>query len=338
MEDFNFMRHILRGEAAPKPRWQKCVELVDEQLGDALGRLYVEKYFTVERASRVQSLAAAMKQGMMTEIAALAWPTVETKQQALQKVEAFAINIGYPKRWADYSGFKVLRGDALGNYQRGKVLRHELEWDMTVPSANAYYDLEQNALFLPAGILQAPLFDPSFDEAVNYGATATMVGHEMTHAFDDEGRKYDKNGDLHDWWSARDVQKYDRYAQCLVDQYSDYAVAGGGKLNGRLTLGENMADLAGTRLAFRVFEATAAASGSATPYRMTPEQRFFLAFAKSYCTKETPETTLLRIRSDPHSIEKYRVNGALSNVPEFRDAFACPKGAPMVRENICRPH
>jgi endothelin-converting enzyme/putative endopeptidase len=274
--------------------------------------------------------------------------TEATKKQALVKLAAITNKIGYPDRWRDYTAIKIARNDAIGNAERSEAfeMRRRLakigkpvdaaEWLMTPPTVNAYYMAEQNNINFPAGILQPPFFERAMDDAVNFGAVGSVIGHELTHGFDDQGRKFAANGNLADWWTAEDAAEFEKRASCIADQYGNYTVAGDVKLNGRLTLGENAADNGGVRIAHMALLDTLA--GKEPPKRdgFTAEQRLFLGWGQIWCQNETAESARLRAQTDPHSPGRYRVNGVVSNMPEFQKAFSCPAGSPMVRENACR--
>jgi endothelin-converting enzyme/putative endopeptidase len=324
------------------------VQLVDAHLGEALGQRYVELTFGAEGKARMAEMVAALERALEKDIADLPWMTAATKKQAQAKLDAITNKIGYPDTWRDYRGVKVARNDALGNAERAEAfeLRRQIakigqpvdraEWLMTPPTVNAYYMPLQNNINFPAGILQPPFFDRALDDAVNYGAVGSVIGHELTHGFDDQGRKFAANGDLEDWWTPEDAKEFEKRAECFVRQYEGYTVAGGVKLNGRLTLGENTADNGGVRIAYMALKDTLA--GKTAPPRdgFTPEQRLFLGWGQIWCQNETEESSKLRAQTDPHSPGRYRVNGVVSNMPEFQEAFSCAAGSPMVRENACR--
>jgi endothelin-converting enzyme/putative endopeptidase len=348
-EDFAFYGKTLTGAKELRPRWKRCVPLVDAHLGEALGQRYVEATFGAEGKERMSKLVAALERALEKDIRELPWMTDATRRQALAKLAAITNKIGYPDRWRDYRAVKVARNDALGNAERAGAfeLRRQLakigqpvdrgEWLMTPPTVNAYYMSLQNNINFPAGILQPPFFERAMDDAVNFGAIGSVIGHELTHGFDDQGRKFAANGNLADWWTAEDASEFEKRAACFVDQYGAYTVAGGEvKLNGKLTLGENTADNGGVRIAYMALQDTLA--GKSEPLRdgFTPEQRLFLGWGQIWCQNETEESARLRAQTDTHAPGRYRVNGVVSNMPEFQKAFACPAGAPMVRENPCR--
>jgi putative endopeptidase len=348
-ENFSFYGKTLTGAKELRPRWKRCVDLVDNHLGEALGQRYVEATFGAEGKERMSRMVAALERALQKDILELPWMTDVTRRQALAKLSAIANKIGYPDKWRDYRMVKVARNDALGNAERAEAfeLRRQLakigqpvdrgEWLMTPPTVNAYYMSLQNNINFPAGILQPPFFERAMDDAVNFGAIGSVIGHELTHGFDDQGRKFAANGNLADWWTAEDATEFEKRAACFADQYGAYTVAGGEvKLNGRLTLGENTADNGGVRIAHMALMDTL--GGASVPLRdgFTPEQRLFLAWGQIWCQNETEESARLRAQTDTHSPGRYRVNGVVSNMPEFQKAFACEAGSPMVRENACR--
>ncbi len=347
-EDFDFYDHILSGTKEIQPRWKRCVRFVDRQLGEALGKVYVQKTFSPETKQRALVMVQQIETEMGKEIQQLPWMSPATKEQALIKLHAVTNKIGYPDHWRDYSALQVVRGDALGNGERGTAFefRRELnkigkpvdrgEWLMTPPTVNAYYNSQMNDINFPAGVLQPPLYDPRSDDAPNYGNTGGTVGHELTHAFDDEGRQFDAQGNLRDWWTAEDAKEFEKRASCTSDQYSQYVIVDDIKINGKLTLGEDTADLGGLLLAYLAWQDETRGKELPAMDGFTPEQRFFIGYGQSWCSAERPEVQRLRATVDPHSPAKYRANGVVSNMPEFQKAFACEVGAPMVRENRCR--
>jgi endothelin-converting enzyme/putative endopeptidase len=347
-ENFSFFGKTLTGAKELRPRWKRCVEYTDDQLGEALGQRYVEKTFGPEGKERTSKMVAALEAALRSDIQTLPWMTDVTKKQAEVKLDAVANKIGYPETWRDYSSVRIVRGDALGNSQRadafetarqlariGKTVDPK-EWGMTPPTVNAYYNPQQNNINFPAGILQPPFFEKTMDDAVNFGGIGAVIGHELTHGFDDQGRKFAPNGNLTDWWTEADAKEFEKRAACIADEYSDFTVADGVHLSGKLTLGENTADNGGLRIALMALEDTM--KGKTVPPRdgFTPEQRLFLAWGQIWCQNETPESAKLRAQTDPHAPGQYRVNGVVANMPEFQQAFSCAKGSPMVRENQCR--
>jgi endothelin-converting enzyme/putative endopeptidase len=349
-ESFAFFGQVLTGAKELRPRWKRCVALVDSEMGEALGRRYVEATFGAEGKERTSKMVAALEAALERDLKTLPWMTDATKTQALGKLHAVANKIGYPDRWRDYSSLRIARGDALGNELRaeefevrrdlakiGKTLDRS-EWNMSPPTVNAYYSPLQNNINFPAGILQPPFYDNAMDDAVNFGGIGAVIGHELTHGFDDQGRKFAANGDLSDWWTEADAKEFEKRAGCIADEYAGFTVAGDVHLNGKLTLGENTADNGGARIAYMALMQTLAdaASKPALIDGFTPEQRFFLGFGQVWCQNETEESARLRANVDPHSPGRYRVNGVVSNMPEFQQAFGCKAGDAMVRENACR--
>jgi endothelin-converting enzyme/putative endopeptidase len=296
----------------------------------------------------MQELVKALDAAFAEDIDQIDWMGPATKAKAREKLAAIANKLGYPDKWRDYSKLTIARDDWMGDLQRGAAfeLQRQLnrigqpvdraEWDMTPPTVNAYYDPQKNDINFPAGILQPPYFDVTFDDSVNYGATAATVGHEMTHGFDDEGRRFDAKGNLKDWWTEEDSKRFEAKAECVAKQYDGYEAVPGTRLNGHLTLGENVADLGGTRLALLAYLKRAAATKAGDMDGFTPTQRFFIAYAQSWCTNITPEFAKRQALTNPHSTAEWRVNGVVSNLPEFAQAFQCKAGDKMVRTNQCR--
>ena len=350
-EHFDFYGKTLRGREQLPPRWKRCTSDVDNDLGEALGQAYVAKYFSPQAKQAALKIVTQIEAAMQSEIQALPWMGAATKEQALTKLHTIANKIGYPDTWRDYSALEIVRGDEIGNSERaswfefrrwlakiGKPVDRK-EWDMTPPTVNAYYDPQKNDINFPAGILQPPLFSALSDAAPNYGDTGATMGHELTHAFDDEGSQFDAQGNLRNWWTDADRKEFEQRAQCVVDQYSGYTIIDDIKINGKLTNGEDLADLGGTLLAYLAWKENREDTKDQKPQSLdglTPEQRFFVAYGQSWCTNEREQNKRLRATVDPHSPEKYRTNGVVSNLPEFRAAFHCQPGQPMVRENACR--
>ena len=347
-ETFSFYGKTLRGRQELPPRWKRCTNDVDDDLGEALGQAYVAKYFSPESKQAALKMVREVESAMQSEIQSLPWMGAATKEQAQVKLHSIANKIGYPDKWRDYSALQIVRGDHIGNSQRaswfefhrwiakiGKPVDRD-EWGMTPPTINAYYDPQKNDINFPAGILQPPLFSALSDAAPNFGDTGATMGHELTHAFDDEGSQFDAQGNLRNWWTDADRKEFEKRAQCVVDQYSGYTIIDDIKINGKLTNGEDLADLGGTLLAYLAWKYDTAGQKLEPIDGLTPEQRFFVSYGQSWCTNERDENKRLRATVDPHSPEKYRTNGIVSNMPEFRDAFHCKPGQPMVRENSCR--
>jgi putative endopeptidase len=349
--DANFrMQKALTGQSEIKPRWKRCVSSTDAALGEALGQRYVEQAFGAEGKQRMVKMVDALEKSLDQDIRNLPWMTAETKKEAKLKLDAIRNKIGYPDVWRDYSSLKIVRGDLLGNFLRANEFesRRQIakigkpvdrnEWQMTPPTVNAYYSSAKNEIVFPAGILQSPFFDKQADDAVNFGGIGIVIGHELTHGFDDQGRKFDPQGNLRDWWTAQDGTEFEKRASCVADEYSSFVAVDDLKLNGRLTLGENTADNGGARIALMALEHMMA-EDSATAQTVngyTPQQRFFLGFGRAWCEKRRPEYSRMLVSVDPHSPGKYRVNGVVQNMPEFQKAFSCKAGQPMVRGNACR--
>ena len=347
-ENFHFYRQILAGVKELQPRWKRCVAATDGDLGFALGQKYVDETFGAEGKARTLKLVGEIEKALGGDIQSLAWMTPATKQQAQVKLEAVANKIGFPDHSRDYSSVKIVRGDAVGNDQRatefevhrqlsqiGKPVDHN-EWHMTPPTVNAYYNPFENNINFPAGILQPPFFDNRKDAAVNYGGVGAVVGHELTHGFDDQGRQFDSQGNLKDWWTPEDAQEFEKRAECFIKEYEAFTPVEDVHLNGKLTLGENTADNGGLRLAFLALMKSLEAAPETKIDGFTPQQRFFLSWGQIWCQNVRPETARLRAQTDPHSPGHNRVNGVVQNMPEFQQAFACRVGQPMVRQPACR--
>lgn len=346
-ENFAFYGKTLAGTEQLAPRWKRCTEDVDDDLGEALGQAYVEKYFSPQAKQEALKMVKEIETAMAQDIDSLSWMSASTKPRALEKLHAVANKIGYPDRWRDYSKLEIVRGDEMGNVlrARGFEFNRQLakigkpvdrgEWGMTPPTVNAYYNGQMNDINFPAGILQPPLFDPSSDAAPNYGNTGGTIGHELTHGFDDEGRQFDAQGNLRDWWTPEDGKEFVKRASCISDQYSTYTIIDDIKINGKLTLGEDVADVGGLILAYRAWKQDTQGQNLAPIDDLTPEQRFFVGYGQSWCSNERDENKRMRATVDPHSPEKYRTNGVVSNMPEFQQAFHCKAGSPMVNQNRC---
>lgn len=347
-ENFEFYGKTLTGAKELRPRWKRCVTLTDNELGELLGQGFVERTFGSEGKKRMLELVHALERALEKDIQNLEWMTPETRKQALVKLKAIQNKIGYPDKWIDYSKLRIARGDALGNSARAAAFERNrnlvrigkpvdpTEWSMTPPTVNAYYSPLQNNINFPAGILQPPFFDRKMDDAVNFGGIGAVIGHEMTHGFDDSGRKFDADGNLRDWWTAEDAKEFEKRAACFVEQYSQYEAAKGVKLNGKLTLGENAADNGGLRIAYMALMETLEGRPKPKIDGFTPEQRLFLGWGQIWCQNSTEEGARLRAATDPHSPGIWRVNGVMVNMPEFRQAFGCRVGQPMAPEKACR--
>jgi putative endopeptidase len=346
--DFDFYGRTLQGAQQLEPRWKRCVGYVDNDIGEALGQVYVERNFSPEAKQRAQKMVKEIEDAMGQDIDSLSWMTPTTKQHALEKLHAVANKIGYPDKWRDYSALTIARDDEMGNVLRAREFEFHRqlakigkpvdrgEWEMTPPTVNAYYDPQLNDINFPAGVLQPPLFDVNSDAAPNFGDTGSTIGHELTHGFDDEGRQFDAQGNLRDWWTAEDAKAFEQRATCIADQYSQYVIVDDIKINGKLTLGEDVADLGGVILAQMAWQQDTKGQTLEPLEGFTPEQRFFIAYGQSWCSSTRDETKRLRAMIDPHSPDKYRANGVVSNLPEFQEAFHCKAGSAMVRENRCR--
>lgn len=350
--DANFkLQQALTGQAENQARWKRCIDATGQALGEALGEKYVDVTFGAEGKARMLKMVDALEQSLDQDIKELPWMTDETKKQAKVKLDAIRNKIGYPEQWRDYTSLKIERGDLIGNFLRGNEFEAKRqiakigkpldrkEWGMTPPTVNAYYSPPRNEIVFPAGILQPPFFDKKMDDAVNMGGIGVVIGHELTHGFDDQGRKYDPQGNLRDWWTAEDGKEFEKRAECIATEYGNFLAVDDLKLNGKLTLGENTADNGGARIALAALEQmiaqdkTGKAAEKIDGY--TPEQRFFLGFGRVWCEKRRPEFSRMLVKVDPHSPGKYRVNGVVQNMPEFRKAWGCKPGQAMVAENAC---
>jgi endothelin-converting enzyme/putative endopeptidase len=347
-ENFNFFGKTLSGAEQLQPRWKRCVEDVDNDLGEALGQAYAEKYFSAEAKQEALKMVKEIESAMQQDIQTLPWMSADTKKNALEKLHAVVNKVGYPDRWRDYSKMKIVRGDEMGNVARARDFEFDrelakvgkpvdrLEWGMTPPTVNAEYDPQRNDINFPAGILQPPLFDPASDAAPNYGNTGGTIGHELTHGFDDEGRQFDARGNLRDWWTGADGAEFEKRASCISDQYSSYVIIDDIKINGKLTLGEDVADLGGLLLAYRAWKEDTKGKTLEPIDGLTPEQRFFVGYGQSWCGNIRDEAKRMRATVDPHSPDRYRTTGVVTNMSEFQEAFHCKTGTPMAPENRCR--
>jgi putative endopeptidase len=346
--DFEFNSKTLRGVPQLRPRWKRCVALVDRQLGEALGQEFVRRAFVPELKEKALRMTRQIEHAMEDDIRNLTWMGPQTKVRALEKLHAVANKIGYPDKWRDYGPVAIERGDFFGNVVRAQRFesRRDLakigkpldrgEWQMTPPSVNAYYDPQLNDINFAAGILQPPMFDPKMDDAPNYGNTGMTIGHELTHGFDDEGRQFDAKGNLKDWWTPQDAAAFNERAQCVVDQYAGYTIIDDIRINSKLTLGEDVADLGGLILAWMAWQAQIAIAPPQARDGLSPEQRFFVGYAQWGCGDERPDSLRVKALTDPHSPDKYRVNGLVVNMPQFEQAFACKPGQPMTSAKRCR--
>jgi predicted metalloendopeptidase len=347
-ESFSFYGEVLTGAKEMRPRWKRCVDFTDNQLGEALGQKFVERTFGAEGKQRTLDMVHASEKALSEIIDQVTWMTPATKEQAQIKLAAITNKIGYPDRWRDYSSVAINRDDALGNGTRADQFEFERqlnkigrppdrgEWSMTPPTVNAYYDPLMNNINFPAGILQPPFYEKQIDAPVNFGGIGTVVGHELTHGFDDQGRRFDAQGNLRDWWTPADAKAFEERAACIAEQYSNFTPVPGVHLNGKLTLGENVADNGGLRVALTALYNTIGTQNQTSIDGFTPEQRFFLSFGQIWCESQREEILRLRVLTDPHSPARYRVIGVLQNMPEFQKAFSCKPGQAMVPEKSCR--
>jgi len=346
--DFDFFSKYLRGVQEMQPRWKRCVQLVDHSLGEALGQVFVEKTFTPETKARALSMTKEVEDAMKSEIETLPWMSPATKKQALEKLSTVRNKIGYPDKWRDYSSVNIVRDDFLGDMERAATFESKRdlgkigkpldrgEWQLSPPTVNAYYDAQMNDINFPAGVLQPPLFDPHMDDAPNFGDTGGTIGHELTHGFDDEGRQFDAHGNLHDWWTKADAAEFQKRADCVSDEYSGFTIIDDIKINGKLTMGEDVADLGGQLLAYIAWKAATKGQTLESKDGLTPDQRFFVGMAQWACGNERPENKRMDAITNSHSPDEFRINGVVSNMPEFQNAFSCKIGQPMVREKACK--
>ena len=347
-ENFNFFSKTLHGVPQLRPRWKRCVTLVDDQLGEALGQEFVARAFSPELKKSALLMTTQIEHSMDEDIKNLPWMSPATKQQALEKLHTIVNKIGYPDKWRDYSSVDIKANDFAGNVQRANIFetKRDLnkigkpldrgEWGMTPPTVNAYYNGQMNDINFPAGVLQPPLYDPKMDDAPNYGNTGGTIGHELTHGFDDEGRQFDAHGNLKDWWTKDDAKNFTDRAQCVVDQYAQYTIVDDIKINSKLTEGEDLADLGGLILAWMAWKDQTKEMKLEARDGFSPEQRFFVGYAQWACEDNRAENLRASAITNPHSPGKYRVNGLVVNMEEFQKAFGCKAGQPMVRENRCR--
>ncbi|HVJ08245.1 MAG TPA: M13 family metallopeptidase [Acidisarcina sp.] len=350
-ENYSFYQATLSGQRAPTPRWKRCTRLTDGLLGEAVGQDWVRRNFPPDAKANMSKLVAALDTALAQDIQQLPWMSEATKRQAEEKLAAIRNKIGYPEAWRDYSSVPVQRDDLLGNIHRASHFERqrnlnklgkpvdESEWGMTPPTVNAYYSASLNDINFPAGILQPPFFDNSMGPAVNFGGIGVVIGHEMTHGFDDAGSKYDGKGNLREWQTPEDRKAFTERTDCEVAEYNNFEAVPGQKLNGKLTLGENTADNGGIRIAYMALMNTLAAEGSKANEQLegyTPQQQFFIAFGQVWCSNSTDQAARLLARTDPHAPGKWRVNGSVQNFEGFAKAFGCKKGQPMYPEKSCR--
>ncbi len=347
-EDFDFFRRRLLGQQEPEPGWKQAANLIDQSIGEALGRLYVRRYFPPETRARILDLVKDVHTVFRDRLERVPWMTARTRRRAVAKFDRFATRIGHPSRFRDYSRVRISATDHLGNVRRARAFELDRdiarigakvdreEWHMTPPTVNAHFLPTQNEIFFPAGILQPPFFDPTMDDAVNFGGIAVVIGHEITHGYDDQGRKFDQDGNLRDWWTSADAEEFRERAQRIIDQYSRFEPLPGVTLNGELTAGENIADLGGVSLAFEALSRRLAdgRTKNETIGGFTPAQRFFLSYGQIWRGNAREEELRRRLTVDSHSPGRFRVNGVLANLPEFWRAFDIPEGTPMRQDPV----
>ncbi|HEY6349451.1 MAG TPA: M13 family metallopeptidase [Candidatus Angelobacter sp.] len=342
-ESFDFYTRYLRGAKEMQPRWKRCVQYTDNYLGEALGQAYVRKVFSPELKQSTLDMVRRIEAAMEIRINQLDWMSPETKAQAINKLHGIRNKIGYPDRWRDYSSVKIARNDLVGSVAHanefeahrqinkiGKPVDHS-EWGMTPPTVDAYFNPQMNDINFPAGVLQPPLYDSKLDDAPNYGNTGGTIGHELTHGFDDEGSQFDAKGNLKNWWTKDDRQKFEERTKCIEDQYAQYVVVDDVHINSKLTLGEDVADLGGEILGYMAWKDATKDKNLQPVDGLTPDQRFFIGFAQWDCANTRPEDLRVRAMTDPHSPPRYRINGVVVNMPEFVQAFSCKDGQPMVK-------
>lgn len=349
-ENFDFYRKYLRGVKELQPRWKRCVQFTDYNLGEALGRAYVRQVFSPQLKQSTLNMVQRIEAAMELRIRQLDWMSPETKQQALAKLHGIRNKIGYPDKWRDYSSVSIARSDFLGDMQRliefahrrdiakvGQPVDHG-EWEISPVTVDAYYNPQMNDINFPAGVLQPPLYDAKIDDAPNYGDTGGTIGHELTHGFDDEGSQFDATGNLKNWWTKEDREKFEARTKCVSDQYSKYVVVEDVHINGLLTMGEDVADLGGEILAYIAWQDATKDKNLQPIDGLMPEQRFFIGYAQWDCANERPEDLRVRAQTDPHSPAEFRINGVVVNMPEFAKAFSCKAGQPMVKPagDVCR--
>jgi putative endopeptidase len=348
MENFDFYGKKLAGTKEILPRWKRCVQSADQNLGEALGAVYVEKYFPPQAKARTKEMVNNLIAALRSDIPTLSWMSPETKKEALAKLEAFNVKIGYPDKWRDYSKLSIERGSYAANTRRSVEFEQarqlakigqpvdRSEWGMTPPTENAYNSSSMNEIVFPAGILQPPFYDPTVDDAVNYGGIGAVIGHEISHGFDDQGSKFDGKGNLREWWRPEDRKNFTERGDCVVKQFDGYEVEPGLHQNGKLVLGESIGDLGGLTIAYAAYEKSIEGQRPKDIDGFTPEQRFFLGWAQVWGANQRPEFARLQANTDPHPLPRFRGNGPLSNMAEFAKAFGCQRGEVMVREQSCK--
>jgi putative endopeptidase len=349
-ENFNFNGRVLAGAKELKPRWRRCVSVADNNIGEGVGMAFVERTFGSEGKERMLTMVKNLEKALEDDITQLDWMTADTRKEALSKLKAIENKIGYPEHPRDYASVVIKPDDLVGDvaqlssYESHRDLNKigkpvdKSDWELTPSEVNAYFNPYQNNVNFPAGILQPPFFSRDIDDAVNYGAIGVIIGHELTHGFDDEGRQFDLKGSLQDWWTPADSKAFDERASCVVKQYEQYYPVPDLHINGKLTLGENVADNGGIRIAYNAWQNLSKDDpGGQKPIDgFTPDQRFFLGAAQAWCTNSSDEFLRLITKTDEHSVEEFRVKGMISNMPEFRKAFGCKTGQPMAPVNACR--
>lgn len=350
-ESWRFYAHVLNGAEKQQDRWKMCVSRVDREMGEALGQVFVAKYFPPAAKERAEDMTVRIEKAMDEDIDQLDWMSPDTKVKAKEKLHGVMNKVGYPAKWRDYAKLEIVRGDALGNQERvrefslardlGKIGKpvDKGEWEMSPPTVNAYYDPQQNNVNFPAGYFQPPFFSNGEDDAANYGDMGSTIGHELTHGFDDEGRQFDKEGNLANWWTKDDEAKFNERAECVVKQYDAIEAVPGVHLNGKLTLGENLADLGGTLLAWVAWQEKAKAEHVDLTAKLdgyTADQRFWIAYAQQWCTQTRPEQLRTQAQVDPHAPDEYRANTILQDLPEFAKSFKCKATDKMVIATPCR--
>jgi endothelin-converting enzyme/putative endopeptidase len=347
-EDFNFYGKTLRGAKELRPRWKRCVQYTDNDLGEALGQAYVAVAFPPEAKARTLQMVHELEAALKQDITELSWMTPDTKKQALEKLSRIDNKIGYPNKWRDYSSLDIVRGDAMGNSVRANQFEFNRqlkkigtavdrnEWGMTPPTVNAYYNPLENNVNFPAGILQPPFYDQKADDAVNFGGIGMVIGHELTHGFDDEGSQFDADGNLKNWWTPKDKEQFDTLEQCFVNEYDSFVVVDDVHEKGKLTLGENTADNGGIRIAHMALLDVMGTTPLKETDGYTPDQRFFISYGQIWCQNHTPEAARLQALTNEHSLPQFRVNGVVSNSDAFAKAFSCKPGSAMVRKPACR--
>ena len=347
-ENFDFYDRKLSGTKEIQPRWKRCVQSTDQNLGEALGQVYVDKYFPPAAKAHAKEMVNNLIAALRDDIPTLSWMGPETKKEALAKLEAFNVKIGYTDKWRDYSKLSIDRGSYAADVRRSFEFEYarqlakigkpvdRTEWGMTPPTVNAYYNSTMNEIVFPAGILQPPFYNPNADDAVNYGGIGAVIGHEISHGFDDQGSKFDGKGNLHEWWTPDDRKNFTDRADCVVNQFNGYEVEPGLHQNGKLVLGESIGDLGGVAIAYAAYEKSIEGRRPKDIDGFTPEQRFFLGWAQVWGQNQRAESARLQTNTDPHPLARFRGNGPLSNMEAFAKAFGCKKGDAMVREQLCK--